>query len=193
MFSIESVLKAFKYLEDKSNSSLSHCKMLNVRAIALGYQSYHHFRETLKGLPKDEFGKVSLRVMRKICQNRMPLQSCAYYEFHSLPNRATGFYSHWIGWDEEGEEVRAPRPLNGTSTAKGLREAMSAPVYVIETLAELNVWRHIWHSTALVPEALAKESFVKAFDKEKFVSQDPPIEIIRNKISKYNNNFAALD
>jgi|SRR5471032_148172 len=193
MFSLKTVLKAFKYREDQSNSRLGHCKALELRALALGYQSYYHFKETLTGLPKDEFGKVSLRVMRKVCGNRMPLQSCAYYEFHSLPGKATGFYSHWIGWDDEGEEVRAPRPLNGTSTAKGLRNAMSAPVYVVETISELNAWRHIWHSTALVPEALAKEFFVKAFDKERFVSSNPPIDIIRNKISKYNNNFASFD
>jgi hypothetical protein len=193
MFTAQAVLKAFKYPADKSDSNSSHCRMLDARAKELGYKDFHHFRVSLKEMPQDQFGKVSLKVMRYVCASRLPQQGRTYYEFRSLPDRALGFYSHWIGWDSNGDEVRTPRPLEGRGTAKGLRGAMSAPVYVIESAVELNVWRTIWHSTALIPAKLAKETFAGAFDKRRFVAVDPPYELIEQRRSKYDDNFATVE
>jgi hypothetical protein len=191
MFTLKILLSAFKSHKSETDGNLKHCRVLEARARALGFQSYHHFCNSLSGLPPDQFGKVSLGVMRYICQQRLPQQDCAYFEFRVLPNHGIGFYSHWIGWDDLGEEVRAPRPLEGLETAKSLRGVMKDPVYVVETQEELDAWQFIWRSTALIPEALAKEHFKRSFDKAKYVSANPPIDLIRRNANRYDNNFAA--
>jgi hypothetical protein len=193
MFAFKAVLSAFKSHKADIDRDLKHCKVLEARARALGFESYHHFRNSLNGLPPDQFGNVSLKVMRYVCERRLPQQDCAYYEFRVLPRHGIGFYSSWIGWDDRGEEVRVPRALEGLGTARGLRKAMKDPVYVVETGQELDAWQYIWRSTALIPEPLAKEYFPRSFDKEKFVSPNPPIDLVKRNSNRYLNNFASDD
>lgn len=193
MFTFEAVLSAFKSHKTDIDAGLKHCKVLDARARALGFESYHHFRNSLIGLPPDQFGNLSLKVMRYVCERRLPQQDCAYYEFRVLPKRGIGFYSSWIGWDDRGEEVRVPRALKGVETARGLRKAMEDPVYVVETAQELSAWQYIWRSTALIPASLAKEYFPKSFDKEKFVSPNPPMDLVKRNTYRYLNNFASDD
>ena len=191
MFALQEVIDAVKDLASADlKSDLSHCQLLNARVRELGYQSFHHFRETLRHIPPDRFGNVSLQLMRQVCAARIPTLDCAYYEFQVLPRHGVGFYSHWIGWDKHGDEVRVPRPLIGTPTASGLRRIADYPIYVVESEKELLVWKDIWRSTALVPENIAKSSFPLAFKKEHLVEKNPPLERIRAQVNQYGNNIA---
>lgn len=191
MFTFKTVLSAFKSHQSDSDPDLRHCKLLEARARSLGFESYHHFQTYLHGLPPDQFGKVSLKVMRLICERRLPQQDCAYYEFRVLPKHGIGYYSHWIGWDDQGEEVRTPRPLESMGTTRGLGGAMKDPVYVVESPEELHAWQYIWRSVALIPEPLAKEFFSRFFDKEKLVSPNPPMDLVERNTDKHTNNFAT--
>lgn len=184
MFNFKEVVKAIKKQRDDADASASHCQLVETRAKALGFQSYHHLRETLKRLPSDEFGNISLKILRKLCSERIPTLDCPYFEFHALPKNKTGFYSHWIGWNKKGEEVRVPRPLEGPETARGLRDLSRTPIYVVETSNEVLAWRYNWHATALIPEHLAREFFGSTFNRSHLVEANPPIDLIRRNKSK---------
>lgn len=171
-------------------TDLSHCQRLDFQARSLGFQSYHHFRRTMSQLPTDSFAAVSLGLMRRICEKRLPLEpKCRYYEFVPLPH-GIGYYSRWIGWDKNGDEVREPRPLNGRDSVQRLRGVVDFPVYVIESVRELTAWQQVWRSTAYLPEELAKRHFAAYFDKQRFVAEKPPMDLVERKArsGRYDSN-----
>lgn len=191
MFQASEVIDAVKNLAKSDiTPQLSHCQALDHYAKRLGYESFNHFREYLEAIPSDRLGKFSLKLMRHICASRTPSLECAYFEFMELGDSGFGYYSHWIGWDSEGEEVRVPRALNGRGTATGLRNLAKYPVYVVESARELLAWRHKWHSTALIPESLARKHFPLSFNKDFRVEENPPIEKVMAKINRYTHNIA---
>lgn len=166
-------------------AGLGHCQMLDAKSQELGFQNYHHLRETLRGLPDDQFGPVSIGLMRRVCETKLPSQDCPYFEFYSWPNNnkqgEVGFCSHWIGWDKHGEEVRVPRPLSGYESVVGLRKIEQRPIYVVETEIELLLWQFRWGAIGYVPEALAKQFFRSSFNKEHRVEKDPPLDLVKAK------------
>lgn len=189
-FQFKEVIDAVKSLVTAdSESVLTHCQDLDAKAKSLGYESYHHMRETLKRAPPDQFDNTSLRLMRKVCATRVPSLNCAYFEFHTLPDNGLGFYSYWIGWDKDGDEVRVPRPMDGRDCASKRRQFSGVPVYVVESKKELIAWQDIWGSTALIPQDLAKRSFPWAFNKRHLVEKDPPIDKIEQKAFLYIDNM----
>lgn len=119
MFQASEVIDAVKSLAASDvTPERSHCQMLDFYAKQLGYESFHHFRQFLERLPSDRLGGASLRLMRHICASRTPTLNCAYFEFMELGGGDFAYYSRWLGWDKEGEEVRVPEavyhPLRGT-------------------------------------------------------------------------------
>lgn len=194
MFQYADVLSGLKSLSTAPDSppDLSHCQRLNFQARSLGFQSYDHFRRTLRRVPTDSFPAVSLGLMRRVCEKRLPQSSdCYYYEFVPLPS-GMGYYSHWIGWDRSGNEVREPRPLNGLRSVERLRKVVDFPVYVIESERELVAWQHVWRSTAYLPEELAKQHFARCFDKRRLVVENLPLGAVLQR-DAYSNNFAVDD
>lgn len=184
MFKLKEVLDAIKdQVANDPIDGLTHCQMLNAKAHELGFQNYHHLRESLRNIPNDEFGPVSLGLMRRLCQSRLPSLDCPYYELHAHPNGrgGIGFYSRWAGWDKYGEEVRVPRPLDGRATVPALRKTADHPIYVIEAETELWAWKFRWGATAYVPESLAKHSFGSIFRTEGRVEENPPIDLVKAK------------
>jgi hypothetical protein len=194
MFQFQEVVDSLKGLASNDPTpGVSHCKLLETYAKTLGYQSYYHFVESLKHLPNEQFANVSLKLMRQICLKRIPSQDCAYFEFQAFSSGKIGFYSAWAGWDKRGDEVRVPRELAGPETAIGLRELATYPIYVVQSSNELLAWRYNWRSTALIPENLAKEFFAFAFNKRRLVENNPPMDLVRAKASRYENNIAYAD
>ncbi|MGN6739116.1 hypothetical protein [Dyella sp.] len=191
MFSTHEVIDALKEasFDQEPIEGLTHCQLLEGRAKELGFESYHHLRTLLMSVPEELFEHFSLALMRKICSRRMPTLDCAYYEFIVLPDRGIGFYSHFIGWDRLAEEVRVPRPLVGRPTASGLRGVADHPIYVLESTKEVSAWQASWRTTALMPEALARETFSRSFNKEHLVDANPPLHLIRRP-GKYVSNIA---
>lgn len=194
MFQYKDVIDGLKSLSSiEGTLDLSHCQMLNFQAQELGFQGYHHFCQSLKSLSQDVLGQQSIALMRRICEKRLPSRDdCPYFEFVPL-SKGVGYYSYWIGWDENGDEVRVPRPLIGVSSVKKLRGEAEYPIYVIETERELEAWQHIWGSTAYIPEELAKCRFPRYFEKEHLVIDNPPINLIKKKANSwgYDSNIAS--
>lgn len=196
MFQYADVVNGLKSLTTALDTptGLSRCQRLEFQARALGFQNYHHFRRTLSQLPTDSLAAVSLGLMRRICEKRLPQSpNSRYYEFVPLP-RGMGYYSRWIGWDENGHEVREPRPLEGVHSVEWLRGVADFPVYVVESERELIAWRQVWRSTAYLPETLARRHFSTCFDKRRLVAERPPMELIKRKgASKYDSNFVVIE
>ena len=183
MFNRKQLLIAFKSFADSEVAppGLGHCQRLDFHARRLGFNDYHHFHETLKAPPARMLGEISIQLLERVCATKEPSRAdCAYYELIPMDGQI-GFYSYWIGWDAQGEEVRVPRSLNGKLSVPALRKKMSHPVYVVESERELLAWRAGWNSSAYVPEDLAKGHFASLFDREHLVSKDPPIDLIRQK------------
>ncbi|UOD31634.1 hypothetical protein INH39_08105 [Massilia violaceinigra] len=194
MFQFQEVVDALKAAAaNDPHQDISYCRLLNMHAQAWGYQSYNHFLHSLRNLPSEQFGKVSLKLMRLNCMRKLPSLDVPYFEFQAYSPNQISFYSEWAGWDKRGDEVRVPRKLCGRETATGLRKLAPYPVYVVESLRELLAWRYNWHSTALIPEKLAKEFFAFAFNKTCLVEKNPPIDLIEGKIGAYANNMARVD
>ena len=188
-------LKSLSSAED-TPKGLKHCHAINFQAKTLGFRDYYDFQQTLKKTPIDELAGLSIGLMRRICEKRLPrLQDCPYFEFVSLPNNGVGYYSHWVGWDANGDEVRVPRPLIGLSSVQGMRKAVDYPVYVVESERELTAWQQWWRSTVYVPEALARTHFTRFFEKKSRVVANPPMDLVEKKANsgRYNNNFAGDD
>lgn len=171
----------------------SHCKMLNVRAKALGFRNFIDFRTQLEKMPKDELANFSLKLMRQICAVKAPTHDrLPYYEMQVLPS-GIGHYSQWIGWDKDGKEVRVPRPLSGRESVEQLRLIASFPIYVIESERELIAWRAMWGSKAYIREDLAKANFTGIFKKDHLIAKNVPIYLIRraSRGEDYNSNDAV--
>ena len=191
MFQVTELIDAVKNLASTdSEHDRSHCQALEFHAKQLGFQSFHRLKQSLKRLPSDRFDKVSLKLMHQISVRRIPSHNCAYFEFMAADGNF-GFYSHWIGWDRRGEEVRVPRPLTGAEAAAGLRKIAASPIYVVESDKELLAWRYNWLSTALIPEQLARKFFPFSFNKQFMVEKNPPLAKVRARMNRdYSNNIA---
>lgn len=194
MFQFQDVVNAVKDLAANDPAPhQSHCRLLEKYAKELGFQSYHHFIQSLRHLPPEQFPNVSLRLMRDICMKKIPSLDEPYFEFQAYSAGKVGFYSEWAGWDKFGNEVRVPRPLEGVDTANGLRRLAEYPVYVVESARELLAWRFSWRSTALVPQKLAKEFFAFAFERRCLVEKNPPMDLVKARAQRYANNISNLD
>jgi len=192
MFQYDEILKAVKSLAANDPvAGFSHCQIQEIKVRQLGFQSAHHMRETLKHLNPASFPSVSVSLMRKICERRLPSLDCEYFEFMMLPKGGVGFYSEWAGWDRFGDEVRVPRPLDGIPTVQGLRKLAKYPIYVVESQKELTAWRYNWQATALIPGQLARETFPLSFNKRLLVDSNPPMDLVKAKSrGMYNGNIA---
>lgn len=68
MFQFQEVVDALKDLAANDPApQQSHCQLLEKYAKEVGYQNYHHFVQSLKHLPNEQFANVSLKLMRQIC------------------------------------------------------------------------------------------------------------------------------
>ena len=192
MFAYQECLDSLKYLaKNSSRTDLSHCQRLDLYSRKFGFNNYHHFQKAVPKLPTDKFGKVSLRLMRQYCQSAKPSLDVDYYEFYAERGPKIAFYSHWIGWDKIGREVREPRPLNAQKSIDSLRELFSNPIYVVENHRQLLSWLHNWYGTSLVPQDLAKEYFSEKFSRERLVCKDVDLELVRACSENYDDNVAT--
>lgn len=194
MFDSKLLLSAFKSLamSEAAPPELGHCQRLNFQAQSLGYNDYHHVLRLFKKPTESTLNSLPIRLLKRVCAQQLPSRrDCAYVELYALGSKI-GFYSYWIGWDKNGDEVREPRRLDGQGTVTGLRSQSESPIYVIERDTELLAWRADWGSTAIVPEDLAKQHFASLFDRDHMVACEPPMDLVRakaaQKIAAWNSN-----
>lgn len=143
MYSRHQLLLAFKRLASVENSpsNKSHCQRLNYHAQRLDFQSFEHYQRWLKSAPETSLAKLSIRLMEHVCATKLPSLDEPYFEFTPMPE-GFSYYTHWIGWDKCGNEVRAPRPLNAQDSVPQLRNLLDYPIYVIESARELRAWQY---------------------------------------------------
>jgi hypothetical protein len=134
----------------------------------------------------DRIGKINTKLMRLACARTMPKPSQDYFEFIAHKDRRMRFYSRWIGWDKRGQEVRVPSLMNASYRVPNLRGRLDAPVYVIETRAQLLAWRHM----AYVVQELAERELRPAFDRVRDVVPDIREEFIDLE-EDYTHNYAT--
>ena len=184
MFSANEVIDSLKNMElSDAPEGLSHCQYLKYKAELLGFPSYESFNAYLKNPPQDRIEKIHTELMRKICSVRFPKEDKCYVQMISFNGNSLGFQSHWIGWDCQGNEVRVPRGDYFISDEiKEYREYYSDPVYVVETKIELLAWQYLWRAHAIIPYELAKKTFKSFFNQERFVAQEPPMDLVKNKV-----------
>jgi hypothetical protein len=182
MFQSCEVINALKDLAASERpAGRSHCQALDVFAQLLGYQSYYHLTHSLNELPSDRLGNVSLRLMRQICARRLPSLDCSYCMFTAHRDGSVSYYSHWIGWDSEGREVRVPSSMNGKATTESFRGFLDYPIYVIESPKELVAWQWRWFAGAVIPESLARELLASVFEQDHLVAKSPPMDKVRQQ------------
>ncbi|MCO7565509.1 hypothetical protein NJI34_24980 [Pseudomonas sp. S 311-6] len=184
-------IEHFKYLVRRSSDQgLSYSERLDFHARAIGFNNYHHFLASIAKFSDDRIGKISTKLMRLACARAQPKPSKHYYEFIAHKDRRMRFYSHWIGWDMRGQEVRMPSLMNAPYRVPHLRERLAAPVYVIETRTQLIAWRHKWHGMAYIVSHEAERELCEAFDRQRDV-----VPGARNKDfdleEDYSHNYAT--
>lgn len=186
LFSANEVIDSLKNMElADAPDYLSHCQYLKYKAEALGFPSYESFKAYLENPPQDRIEKIHTELMRKICSVRIPKEDKCYVQMISFDDNTLGFQSYWIGWDSQGNEVRVPRGDYFISDEiKQYREHYSDPVYVVETKIELVLWQFLWRANAIIPYELAEKTFKSLFNQKCFVAQDPPMDLINNKVHK---------
>jgi hypothetical protein len=194
MFDRSEVIDSLKELAtaDRESGRRSHCQLLNFYAEQLNFRNYEDLIRSLKAVPDDNIGTVSVRLMRQICAARLPSLDCSYCSFTAFNDGTFGYYSHWIGWDDKGREVRVPSPLDGMRIVEQSRERLSHPVYVIESFKELLAWQFKWLAGAVMPEALARKFFVSFFSQDWKVSKNPPMHKIRAQAARRRKEMDRL-
>lgn len=182
MFSSQMLISSLKRLaaKDENLPSLSHQQRLNHHARRVGFLNYEHYQKHLKNPPNNSLDNLSLRLVEYFCSTKLPSLNCPYYEF--TPDRGSViYYSYWIGYDKNGEEVRIPRPLEGRDSVMMLRKHQQHPVYVVESEQELLTWLFRWNSKAYIPEKLAHKFFPRCFNKHHLVERDFDREMVIKK------------
>lgn len=185
MFSAQQVLDSVKNMQlADAPTDLSHCQYLRYSAQKLGFNSYESLKTYLESPPTDRIGKVHTELMRKVCSLRLPEANKDYVHMTSYGSFSFGYYSHWIGWDSQGDEVRVPSGDCFGDLVVKYREYFSDPVYVIETKNELLSWQFLWNANAIIPYKLAETAFKSLFNKKHLVAKKPPIDLIKRKVQR---------
>ncbi|WP_194790747.1 hypothetical protein [Pseudomonas sp. UFMG81] len=183
MFCTKSVLVAFKSMEVADPpENLTHTQYLDYKAKILGFAHYHHLKTNLKKAPADRAVHIHDALMRKICAARLPHPEASHVRMVVHGDGDVGFDSYWIGWDEQGDEVREARAGFGKSRIEAFRARDLQPLYLLNDGQELIAWLKAWHSFAAVPVDLAKEYFPDMFDQKHLVAENPPYELIDEKV-----------
>jgi hypothetical protein len=169
---------------------MSYSERLDFHAKEIRFNNYQHFLLSLARLSDDRIGKINTTLMRLACARALPRLSRRYYEFIAHRDRRMRFYSHWIGWDARGHEVRVPSLMNASYRVPDLRERLDAPVYVIETPLQLLAWRHKWQGMAYIAQPLAELELRPAFNRKKDVLPRIRSEDIVEE-EDYTHNYAT--
>ncbi|HDS1733310.1 hypothetical protein [Pseudomonas sp. BP8] len=183
MFTTESILSAFKSMEVADvPQNLTHAQTLDFKAKLFGFAHYYHLKTDLEKAPADRAAHIHDALMRKICAARLPNPQASHVRMVAHDDEDVGFDSYWIGWDKRGDEVREARAGFGRSRIEAFRARNPEPLYLLGDAQELIAWLKGWHSNAAVPVELAKEFFPDIFDQKHLVAENPPYELIDEKV-----------
>lgn len=117
-----------------------------------GYENFSSLKAAIEFSDSELFNRLASLMLKTICLLRLPTSLNPYFELE-IHQQEISFKSMWIA-QIGPSEIRAPRPMNGLTTAAVLR-ARNEPVLIIESDYEFKLWLDNWHSKALVRCELA--------------------------------------
>lgn len=183
MFTAEFILSSFKSMEVADVPEyLTHAQTLDFKAKLLGFAHYHHLKTNLEKAPADRAAHIHDALMQKICAARLPYPESSHVRMVVHDDQDVGFDSYWIGWDAQGDEVRQARTGFGRSRIEAFRARNQQPLYLLNDGYELIAWLERWHSFAAVPVDVAKVYFPDMFDQKHLLAENPPYDLIDEKV-----------
>ncbi len=140
----------------KKDKSLTLCQHKELYARKYGFDSLDHLQKdyTIRAL------RASFENRRLACLQLKPNDSLNdYYQFDiDEEDQSIGYYSHFMGYDDEGYELRSPSIIKGEILIKHFREDLDKEAYVIEDLESLYQWRFVWSGIAIINAGLVESN-----------------------------------
>jgi len=147
--SSERIKREAKTLRRSLGISLT--KIQNKLAVKEGFSNFKHLRAQEKA---NEIKKYRVQVIDGALL-REPKESEPYFLFWWLQDTSLTFFSLWVGWRENGTEIRVPRQVNGIETKEFYENTRFYPELVIHNQDELMFWYLQKMGSALVAVDLA--------------------------------------
>ncbi|KHK65878.1 glyoxalase superfamily protein [Pseudomonas frederiksbergensis] len=142
---LRKIKREAKVLRRTSQKTLRHRACLCIVAQRYGFESwetcYESFQEAFKSW-RDQ-GK-------DLCAAALADERRSYYfvQMHDYFERS--FFSHWVGWSDDGYELRVPSEVDPAWFIGAFRESNNETLYVIETKEDYKRWMLFWHGPALI-------------------------------------------
>ncbi len=176
-------LKGLAKVLDYENKT--HCQKLDICSREFGFNNFYDFKHNLPNLSSTRGEEITCKLMQRYCQIALPNPNIDYYAFtvYKSDFRQVSYFSHWIGWDKRGKEVREPSLINAELMVNSLRNSsrFTDPVYIVENEREFSIWRLSWYGTAFIPKDLAEENFRSCFDKEWRVCKNVNMKLVERQ------------
>ncbi|KPW31181.1 Unknown protein sequence [Pseudomonas syringae pv. apii] len=142
---MQRIKREAKILKRKSQKTLRHRACLAIVARRYGFESWEtclkSFQEAFKSWR--DHGK-------DLCATAPADEGHSYYfvQMHDYFERSC--FSHWVGWSDDGYELRVPSKVNPAWFIRFFRESREETLYVIETEEDYQRWTLFWHGPALI-------------------------------------------
>ncbi|MCV4342261.1 hypothetical protein [Pseudomonas capsici] len=158
---LQKIKREAKILKRTSQKALRHKACLSIVARRYGFESWNSCFEAFKS------AFISWRDHGKnLCAAAPADENKSYYfvQLHDFFERS--FFSHWVGWSDDGYELRVPSQVNPAWFIKAFRETREETLYVIETKEDYKRWTLFWHGPALVESELMLSEVPRFLDAE---------------------------
>lgn len=142
---LQQIKREAKILKRNSQKALRHKACLSIVARRYGFESWKNCFEAFKNTFQSwrDHGKSR-------CAAAPADVSKSYYfvQLHDFFERSS--FSHWVGWSDDGHELRVPSKVNPAWFIRAFREIREETLYVIETKEDYKRWTLFWQGRALV-------------------------------------------
>lgn len=142
---LSKIKREAKILKRASQKNLRHKACLSIVARRYGFDSWETCFEAFKNAFKSwrDAGKES-------CAVAVADEKKSYYfvEMHEYYERS--YFSHWVGYTDDGYELRVPSEVNPEWFIRSFRELRNQTLYVIKSSEDYKRWMLFWHGPALV-------------------------------------------
>ena len=167
MSSYQECIAYLKYIAKVSNyPNKTHCQKLDICSQEFGFRNYYDFKHTFSEFSLDRTWDIYSKMARKYCQVAQPNPNLEYYFFTAYESQDYSYYSHWIGWDKVGKEVREPSLIKAKQIVDIVRELSDKEdiIYVINTSMQYIQWSCNWYGKAVISQNIAEHFLSSAFN-----------------------------
>lgn len=166
---LHQIKREAKILKRSSQKTLRHKACLSIVARRHGFESWESCFKAFQNAFRSWRDQG-----RERCAAALADESKSYYfvELHNFFERSS--FSHWVGWSDDGYELRAPSEVNPAWFFRFFRKDRMETLYVIETKEDYKRWTLFWHGPALV------ECDLMLSQAPRFLDPDPSYDHPRN-------------